>query len=69
MVQASVDSHVMLLGGVPLAREIIIWWNFVGTQRTQIDQAVADWNALSPRFGSIDTELKRLVAPVPPWSA
>jgi hypothetical protein len=69
MVQASVDSHVMLLGGEPLAQEIIIWWNFVGTQRAQIDQAVADWNAHSPRFGSIDTELKRLVAPVPPWSA
>ena len=68
MVQASVDSHVMLLGGEPLAQEIIIWWNFVGTQRAQIDQAVADWNAHSPRFGSIDTELKRLVAPVPPWS-
>ena len=69
MVQASVDSHVMLLGGEPLAQEIIIWWNFVGTQRAQIDRAVADWNAHSPRFGSIDTELKRLVAPVPPWSA
>ena len=68
-IQASAGAHVMLLGGEPLAQEIIIWWNFVGSNQADISQAVADWNTHSPRFGTIQTELNRLTSPVPPWAS
>ena len=68
-IQASAGAHVMLLGGEPLAQEIIIWWNFVSSNQADISQAVADWNMHSPRFGTIQTELNRLTSPVPPWAS
>ncbi len=61
------SAHLMLIGGEPLDFDPVIWWNFVAPDRQGIKQAVADWNAHSPRFGEIETELSRLVAPEVPW--
>lgn len=59
-------THIMLLGGTPLAHDTLIWWNFVADNQAALQQAVEDWNNGHARFGTIDlqgTTLKRLVAP------
>lgn len=66
---AEAGTHVMLLGGEPLAHPTVIWWNFVGRSVSDLEQAVQDWNQHHPRFGEISldgTTLKRLVAPEVP---
>ena len=67
-IETDADTHLMLIGGEPLDFEPVIWWNFVAANRTEIEQAATDWNARSPRFGEVDTELKRLSAPEVPWA-
>ena len=65
-IRAQAGSHIMLLGGEPLPRPTLIWWNFVADSREALQKAVADWNGGHPRFGSIDlagTQLQRLAAP------
>ncbi len=66
--ETDTDTHLLLIGGEPLDFEPVIWWNFVAADRAEIEQAGADWNARSPRFGKVDTELKRLSAPEVPWA-
>ncbi len=44
VVQASVPSVLMLLGGAPVG-ERFIEWNFVSSSRERIEQAKADWRA------------------------
>lgn len=61
------NTHIMLIGGEPLDFEPVIWWNFVAADKAAIEQATADWNGNSPRFGNIDTDLPRLAAPATPW--
>lgn len=68
--QVEAGSHFMLPGGEPLPHPTLIWWNFVADSRESLQQAVADWNGRSPRFGTeIDLNgaaLKRLTAPEVP---
>ncbi|MBF0803679.1 MULTISPECIES: pirin family protein [unclassified Neisseria] len=68
--EGEAGSHIMLLGGEPLPHPTVVWWNFVADSREALQQAVADWNSGSSRFGTeIDlggTGLKRLVAPEVP---
>lgn len=60
-------TRLLLLGGTPMdVSDFQIWWNFVG-RRTDIIQAQKDWNARDPRFGKVDTDMKRLVPPDLPW--
>ena len=57
-------SQVIVLGGVPLATRLTIWWNFVAFDRERIRQAWADWESSSPRFGHIaGMEHTRIAAP------
>ena len=44
-----------------------MWWNFVARTRGEVDEAVADWEAHSPRFGQVRTTLGRIPAPQPSW--
>jgi redox-sensitive bicupin YhaK (pirin superfamily) len=60
-------SRVLLLGGEPLGEEILMWWNFVGRNRGELEQAGADWNAGTARFGPVDSTLNRIEAPRPFW--
>ncbi|OIN08954.1 pirin family protein [Oceanisphaera psychrotolerans] len=46
-------SRVLLVGGEPLNEEIFVWWNFVGHDKQDIVQALADWNDNSGRFGEV----------------
>jgi redox-sensitive bicupin YhaK (pirin superfamily) len=42
---ATTDARVMLLGGEAFATRRHVWWNFVSSDRDQINQAKADWKA------------------------
>lgn len=64
------EGRALLVGGVPLEGEIILWWNFVGHDRTEMEQALRQWEAGDPRFGDIPNPVgPRLVAPPPPWAS
>ncbi|ARU03575.1 hypothetical protein CCO03_01735 [Comamonas serinivorans] len=62
--QLAPGSQVILLGGVPLAKRLTIWWNFVAFDRERIRQAWHDWENGSERFGRIaGMEHTRIAAP------
>jgi quercetin 2,3-dioxygenase len=61
-------SRVLLLGGEPFTEEILMWWNFVGRDRDELERAGADWNAGGARFGAVDSSLARIAAPRPFWA-
>ena len=56
-------ARLMLLGGVPFAEPIIMWWNFVARSRDEMDAASADWEASNERFGAVRSQLARIPAP------
>lgn len=61
-------GRALLVGGVPLDGEIILWWNFVGHDRREIEQAQRQWEAGHARFGDIPNPVgPRLRAPELPW--
>jgi redox-sensitive bicupin YhaK (pirin superfamily) len=67
--EAPERARVLLLGGVPLGEELLMWWNFVGRTRAEIVQAARQW-ALEEedRFGRVSSSLDRVPAPEPPWT-
>jgi redox-sensitive bicupin YhaK (pirin superfamily) len=60
-------SRVLLLGGRPFTEEILMWWNFVARDRSEMEQASADWGASNERFGTVASTLDRIAAPRPFW--
>ena len=50
-VEATADSHFVILGGDPLPEKRFIWWNFVSSSQDRIEQAKADW--ANGAFGTI----------------
>ena len=40
---ADVDTHVVLLGGAPLDAPRYMWWNFVASSESLLQQARQDW--------------------------
>jgi quercetin 2,3-dioxygenase len=62
-------ARVILLGGVPFAEDIVMWWNFVGRTHEEIVAFRDAWEAESEQFGSIEGyrgKLRRLPAPALP---
>ena len=57
-------AQALLIGGTPLDEPILIWWNFVARTQAEMQQAAADWNAASSRFGTV-----RAGSPAPRLSA
>jgi redox-sensitive bicupin YhaK (pirin superfamily) len=51
----------MLLGGEPLAGELLIWWNFVESDAVLIEAAKADWAA--GRFSAVPGDTERMPLP------
>jgi redox-sensitive bicupin YhaK (pirin superfamily) len=47
-------ARVLLLGGVPFAEDIVMWWNFVGRSHAEIVAFRDAWQAQSDQFGAID---------------
>ena len=61
-------TRVILLGGTPFESPILMSWNFVARDRSEVDQATRDWNTGSDRFGEPASGLPRIPAPPPIWS-
>ena len=50
-VAAPARSTLLLLGGVPLGEQLLMWWNFVARTPEEIEAAALDWGA--GRFGAV----------------
>ena len=58
--EASVDSHVMIIGGARMGSRHI-WWNFVSTSRARIEKAKQDWQ--ENRFEAVPGETEFIPLP------
>lgn len=71
IVSAETDGVAMLLGGEPFAEEVVMFWNFVGTDHDEVEQARDEWMReresgadARPRFGTVvDDDQQPLAAP------
>jgi quercetin 2,3-dioxygenase len=57
-------ATVLLLGGPPFEERLVMWWNFVGRSREEVEAAAQQWNAGDDRFGRVATDAPRIAAPV-----
>jgi redox-sensitive bicupin YhaK (pirin superfamily) len=57
------SGRILLLGGVPLGEQLLMWWNFVARTPDEVDEARRDWEAGHDRFGVVDSRLARIPAP------
>jgi len=64
------DARLLLLGGVPLGEQIVMWWNFIGRSHDEIVQFREDWQreviaGANPRgrFGHVEYDGAPLPAP------
>ncbi|OBI50943.1 pirin family protein [Mycobacterium sp. E796] len=46
-------ARVLLLGGAPVAEELVMWWNFVGRSHDDIVRYRQLWQAADERFGAV----------------
>jgi redox-sensitive bicupin YhaK (pirin superfamily) len=60
-------TRALLIGGVPLEDELLMWWNFVGRTRDEIRQAHEDWSQRTGRFGVVASALPPIDVAAPPW--
>ncbi len=50
----TIDGGITLvLGGEPLAEDLLMWWNFVGRTHEEIVQARDQYESRDPRFGQV----------------
>jgi quercetin 2,3-dioxygenase len=60
-------TRAVLLGGEPFEEPIVMWWNFVARDRTEIDAAYASWQQQDDRFGRVRSTLPLIPAQAPYW--
>ena len=65
--EVSEPTKVMLLGGEPFEEPIVMWWNFVGRSREEIETAYSSWQAQDDRFGRVTSALPLIPAKPPFW--
>lgn len=67
---ADSPARVLLLGGLPFAEELVLWWNFIGRDHDEVVEFRRQWQDGDERFGEVHGyrgRLDRLPAPpVPP---
>lgn len=51
VLEATVATHLVMIGGAPLDGPRWIWWNFVSSSKERIEQAASDWK--SGRFPKV----------------
>ncbi|MDR7330044.1 pirin family protein [Corynebacterium guangdongense] len=68
-------ARLVLIGGEPFTEDVVMWWNFIGRDHTEIARYREEWENHSERFGvthgyiSHDADgLDRLPAPTLPTS-
>src|SRR5690606_36590861 len=54
VLQVDQPTTVALIGGEPFAKEIVMWWNFIGRTHAEIEAARADWEAREARYGDVE---------------
>lgn len=64
---ASKAARMILLGGEPFDEPILMWWNFVGRTRAEIDAAFHSWQVDDDRFGRFFSPLARIPTEAPYW--
>lgn len=50
---ASSTTRLLLIGGEPFDEQIVMWWNFVGTDHDDIVAAREQWQSQHERFGQV----------------
>lgn len=61
---SAAGATALLIGGVPFAEDLLMWWNFVGRSHDEIVAAREAWASLDARFGAVvDDDLPPLPAP------
>ena len=62
-IETTAAGRLLLIGGTPFGKDVLLWWNFVGRTQEDMEIATEDWNA-GRRFGTVpDTGLEPLKAP------
>ena len=61
-------TKALLLGGEPFEEPILMWWNFVGRSREELEAAYTSWEAQDDRFGTVASSLPRIPAQAPYWT-
>ena len=60
-------ARALLLGGVKFEEPVIMWWNFVGRNKAELQTYVSEWNSGSARFGSVvDDNRAPTLSPIMP---
>ncbi len=60
-------SRSLLVGGTPFTDDLLMWWNFIGRSKADIERYTRDWNT-GDHFGEVQGYPgDRLTAPPPPW--
>ena len=68
LVVTSADpARAVLIGGVPFAEDVVMWWNFVARTRDELSDAYRDWVTDSVPFGPVHSSLPRVEVGPPPW--
>ncbi len=67
VVDGADPARVVLIGGVPFAEDVAMWWNFVARTRDELADAYRDWVTGSDRFGPVHSSLPRVAVGPPPW--
>lgn len=69
LVAEASDARIILIGGKPFEEPITMWWNFIGRDHNEIQQARTDWQEGltkgSARFGHLE-QMAALPAPEMP---
>ncbi len=66
-ISATGTARALLIGGVPLPDELVMWWNYVARSRDEITAAHRAWTEDDGRFGEVASDLSRIVVDPPPW--
>lgn len=45
-IRAATQTRLLLLGGTPLGERIVMWWNFVGRDHSEIEEYRRQWQDL-----------------------
>lgn len=61
-----VDTKALLLGGVPFAEPILMWWNFVARTTDEINAVYEQWQSGDDRL-RVRSSLPPIPAPRPQW--
>lgn len=61
-------ARVLLIGGLPFPEQLLMWWNYVARERSEILAAHHEWMGEAERFGEFRSPLARVGSPPPPWS-